>query len=127
MNDTAQEIKQVCDEIAALLIKKNNSYGDSAMNPIRVFSRQAPVEGIKIRIDDKLSRLKGGNGEFNEDTELDLLGYLVLLRVARKRGTQGDGAFVPPLMPDQNQEWDASKGPIPPPPRRKALCNEGSD
>jgi len=37
-----------------------------------------------VRIDDKLSRLARGRGD-TEDTELDLLGYLVLRRIARRR------------------------------------------
>jgi len=69
-----------------MLINKNNSYGDSALHPLRVFSRADPIEAIKVRIDDKLSRLTRGNGEdFHEDTIDDLMGYLVLLKIARER------------------------------------------
>jgi hypothetical protein len=42
-----------------------------------------PIEQIKVRIDDKLSRLARGAAA-GEDVERDLLGYLVLLRVSRK-------------------------------------------
>ena len=35
-----------------------------------------------MRIDDKLSRIRNGNNSFNEDTILDLIGYLVLLKIA---------------------------------------------
>ena len=40
-----------------------------------------------IRIDDKLSRIKTTNGiktEINEDTIQDLIGYLILYRVAQR-------------------------------------------
>lgn len=79
-------IREVCSEVAEFLVKKNESYGDSALSPLRCFSKLDAEAGLRVRMDDKLSRLISGNGEFNEDTELDLLGYLILLRVARKRG-----------------------------------------
>ena len=40
--------------------------------------------GIRVRIDDKLSRLKSGQPDEDEDVLLDLTGYLILLRVARR-------------------------------------------
>ena len=94
IDQTALDVRAVCNEIAEMLIKKNQSYGDSALNPIRVFSRADPLEAIRVRMDDKLSRLKFGNGEFKEDTELDLLGYLVLHRIARKRLVAEEAAFA---------------------------------
>ncbi len=40
---------------------------------------------IKVRIDDKLSRLSSGEKkEIKEDTIQDLLGYLILLKVANR-------------------------------------------
>lgn len=79
------EIKKVCDEVYELLIDKNNSYGNSAINPIRVFCKADPLVQIESRMDDKLSRLKSGrvSGD-NEDTIKDLIGYLILYRVATK-------------------------------------------
>ena len=66
------------------LIRKNKKYGNSALEPIRIFSNANPVEQLKIRIDDKLSRVSQGFGEDpDEDTLLDLMGYLVLLRIAQ--------------------------------------------
>ncbi len=82
---TAIEIRKVCDSVADMLIKKNESYGDSALSPLRCFSRLDPEEGLRVRIDDKISRLICGDRRFNEDTEMDLMGYLILLRVARLR------------------------------------------
>ena len=38
-----------------------------------------------MRIDDKLSRLARGTDYADEDTVLDLIGYLVLLRIAEGR------------------------------------------
>jgi hypothetical protein len=80
-----RDIAAVCDEVRELLLAKNRSYGSSAFAPVRMFSKSDPMEQLRVRIDDKLSRIARG-GPDSEDTELDLLGYLLLLRVARKRG-----------------------------------------
>jgi hypothetical protein len=80
----AAEVDGVLAEIRALLIAKNAAYGDSALSPLRVFSRADADEQIRVRIDDKLSRLaRGASG--GEDVALDLVGYLVLLRIADRR------------------------------------------
>lgn len=78
---TAEQIIQTCDEIRDILVAKNKAYGDSAINPVRIFSQADTREQLLVRIDDKLSRIARG-GEVGEDVVLDLIGYLVLLRVA---------------------------------------------
>ena len=78
-------VDDVLDTLRTMLLEKNRAYGRSALEPVRIFSRTGPEEAIRVRIDDKLSRLVQGQGD-TEDSELDLLGYLVLLRVARRRG-----------------------------------------
>ena len=78
------EIEQECRSIAILLQEKNAAYGNSALNPVRVFSKADPVEQIKVRLDDKLSRLARGTAS-GEDVILDLIGYLILLRIAQKK------------------------------------------
>lgn len=78
-------IEDECDALRDMLVAKNVAYGNSALNPVRIFSRADPVEQLRVRLDDKLSRLARGAGEADtEDVELDLLGYLILLRVARR-------------------------------------------
>jgi hypothetical protein len=81
---TAVLIGEVCDEVKAMLIAKNAAYGDSATDPVRIFSKADPVEQILVRIDDKLSRLARGQAA-GEDVVKDLLGYLVLLRVMQRK------------------------------------------
>ena len=78
-------VRAECEDVATMLISKNAQYGDSALNPVRVFSRASVEEQLLVRIDDKLSRLARGNGEGEEDVVRDLLGYLILLRVARRK------------------------------------------
>ena len=79
------DLDLVLHEIRDLLVVKNSKYGDSALNPVRIFSKANSSEQIKVRIDDKLSRLARGIGEDTEDTLCDLLGYLIMLRIANKR------------------------------------------
>lgn len=77
----------ICDEVKDLLLEKNRKYGDSALNPTRIFSNANAVEQILVRIDDKLNRIKQGAGLLanDEDVIMDLIGYLVLLKIALKR------------------------------------------
>jgi hypothetical protein len=78
-------IAEECNAIRDLLIMKNKEYGNSALQPKRIFSNSNPIEQIKVRIDDKLSRLSTrGEKEIHEDTCSDLMGYLILLKVAQR-------------------------------------------
>jgi hypothetical protein len=82
----AELIAEECDALKTLLLEKNKKYGNSALEPSRIFSRADPVEQIKVRIDDKLSRIRTtGEQAADEDTALDLCGYLILLRVAKRK------------------------------------------
>lgn len=82
----AREILQVCmDDLAEFLIGKNKAYGNSALEPLRAVSKADPAEQIRVRIDDKLSRLVRGQAG-GEDALKDLVGYWVLLRVLERRG-----------------------------------------
>jgi hypothetical protein len=71
-------------EIIQLLLDKNIAYGNSALNPIGIFSKTGANDQIDVRIDDKLNRLKNGKEYPGDDTILDLVGYLILKLVARK-------------------------------------------
>ena len=83
-NNTEHEIASVCRRMSEFLIDKNRAYGNSALDPVRIFSNSDNVEQLKVRIDDKLSRFARGN-EFPGDNDIDdLIGYLVLLKVANR-------------------------------------------
>lgn len=88
----ANDIIAECDLIKQLLLEKNRAYGSSAFTPIEVFSKLGALAAIDVRIDDKLSRLKQAK-DFKEDTELDLIGYLVLRRICKKRLERENKAF----------------------------------
>jgi hypothetical protein len=85
------EILVQCLEIAALLLEKNISYGNSALEPIQIFSKANAGNQIDIKIDDKLSRIKRGSEFPGEDTVLDLCGYLVLKLIHDKRVRMSGG------------------------------------
>jgi hypothetical protein len=73
-----------CLEIAEMLVKKNISYGNSALDPIRIFSKADSKEQIRVRIDDKLNRVQNDQN-FPGDNDIDdLIGYLILLKIANK-------------------------------------------
>jgi hypothetical protein len=76
------DLSTVCDEIKELLLEKNRKYGDSALAPMRVFSKASTLEQLKVRLDDKLSRLRNQQDDEDEDVITDLIGYLVLFKVA---------------------------------------------
>ena len=80
---TAYFITKHCDEIKTMLLKKNEAYGDSALKPVRVFSKSDADEQIKVRIDDKLNRLMQGKNILETDNDVikDLIGYLILLLI----------------------------------------------
>ena len=80
--ETQYKITAILDKIESLLIEKNRKYGDSALNPTRVFSSASPIEQLKVRIDDKLSRVRSSQSDEDEDVIVDLIGYLVLYMIA---------------------------------------------
>lgn len=81
-----QSVHKILGNIEEMLVQKNAEYGNSALQPCRVFSKAGELEQIYVRIDDKLSRIsrqrEGGICSISEDTITDLIGYLVLLKVA---------------------------------------------
>ena len=79
------DIVLVCNEIKEMLLSKNRKYGDAALNPDQTFSSANPIELINVRLDDKLSRIRNRQNDEDEDPELDIIGYLILKRIAKKR------------------------------------------
>ena len=76
------QILDRCMKMAKLLIDKNISYGDSALSPNRIFAQSDNIEQIKVRIDDKLNRVKNNQGFAGDNDIDDLIGYLILLKIA---------------------------------------------
>ena len=72
-------------KVRELLLEKNAAYGDSALNPVNALSSASATEQIRVRMDDKLSRMVRGHEYANEDTLLDFVGYYFLLKIAEGR------------------------------------------
>lgn len=76
------DLQSVLADIEDILIAKNRAYGNSALEPVRIFSKADVAEQLRVRIDDKLSRLMKGTEFADEDTVTDLIGYCILLKIA---------------------------------------------
>jgi hypothetical protein len=79
------KIREITNGIADMLLNKNEKYGNSALEPKRIFSKASSVEQILVRIDDKLSRISNQNDDEDEDVINDLIGYLILLKIAKDK------------------------------------------
>ena len=81
-------IAQIYASQSNLVQEKNKRYGNSALEPMGVFSRHIkdtnsePLNGILVRLDDKLKRVKHGD-EIRKNDVSDLMGYLALLCVEK--------------------------------------------
>ena len=72
--------------VGNLLKSKNEAYGNTSLNPPNIFSKLDSREAICARIDDKIMRIKNkGLVSATEDTLTDLIGYLLLLKMSRKK------------------------------------------
>ena len=79
----SQKVKDILYRVGELLVNKNEQYGDSVNNPVRLFSKLDSEAGVRVRIDDKLSRLARGNDSIESDMDIvdDLIGYLIMLKM----------------------------------------------
>ena len=87
ISETQAQISAICDDVKELLLYKNSKYGNSALEPVRIFSKASNIEQLLVRIDDKLNRIQKGAGLLAEDEDvvMDLIGYLVLLKISLKK------------------------------------------
>lgn len=79
-------------EVTDLLLRKNISYGNSALYPNGIFAKGDAEEQLSARLDDKLNRVKNNQtfeAEGLDDAIDDIIGYLVLLKIARKNKRKG--------------------------------------
>ena len=119
MNEIELKISVVCDDIKELLINKNRKYGNSALQPNRIFSKCSATEQLLVRIDDKLNRIMKGAGLLatDEDVVNDLIGYLVLLKISMEsdkhddildtaRAIYGEGITAKPDILDHARDFD---------------------
>jgi hypothetical protein len=82
MTDAQLKIVETCDALKRFLLEKNKRYGNSALEPINVFSNLDAEEGIKLRLDDKVKRVKNNNTKkLRKNDVVDLTGYLILISI----------------------------------------------
>jgi hypothetical protein len=107
------EVYQVLLEITEMLVAKNQKYGNSAIEPLGIFSDLSPEEGLKVRIDDKLKRIKNGSlDRDDEDVVNDLIGYLVILKILQKDEKAKESIkkakqkeLLNRIMTDEGRKW----------------------
>lgn len=58
---------------------KNCMYGDSALKPLKIFSKNSNND-IEVRLDDKLSRILNSD-KLRKNDVTDLFGYIALLLI----------------------------------------------
>ena len=98
-----EQVYKVLSEITEMLVAKNEKYGNSALEPLGVFSQLSAKEGLLVRIDDKLKRIKNGSlDKDDEDVINDLIGYLVLLKIHANQESAYDEL-------DGSQNWKSVK------------------
>ena len=76
-------INDVTEGIRKFLTEKNKRYGNSALEPLGIFSSHVKgenqaLDNILVRLDDKLSRVKNTT-ELRKNDIADIIGYLILL------------------------------------------------
>ena len=80
---TSDKIQETLLSLNTLLQEKNKRYGNAALNPLGIFNKNSATEGILIRLDDKLQRVKNSDILRKNDIA-DLMGYLTLLCVEKE-------------------------------------------
>lgn len=81
LTESQEKIVEICDSIKDLLLYKNQKYGDSALNPNNIFYKGDSTNSIKIRLDDKIGRIKNCE-ETRINDVADVIGYCTLLLVS---------------------------------------------
>jgi hypothetical protein len=77
-------LEQTLDNIKIFLMEKNRRYGNSALEPLKIFGKGISDDaGILVRLDDKLSRIRNAD-ELRKNDVADLVGYLILLCVKKE-------------------------------------------
>jgi len=85
-----QKVRTILDDMATLLVEKNTAYGNSALDPVRIFSKADTLEQLYVRLDDKINRVKQGHEFPGDDTIRDIIGYCTLILIAREDNDDND-------------------------------------
>lgn len=81
--DTQVKISEILDGMKDLLLYKNQKYGDSAINPKKIFYKGDSTNSILIRLDDKLGRIMNNPEDKPRTNDVaDIIGYCTLLLIS---------------------------------------------
>jgi len=88
------EIEKTIEAIKVFLLEKNKRYGNSALDPLSVFSSHVKgddqaLDNMLVRLDDKLKRIQNAP-ELRKNDVADIIGYLVLLCINKGWGDFSD-------------------------------------
>ena len=72
-----EELDTLLTNFSKYLKTKNERYGNSALEPIGVFSEGNPNILLLVRIDDKLSKIKNST-DIKKNDVVELVGFLIL-------------------------------------------------
>lgn len=78
--ETEQAIDDLFNNFKEFLKEKNRRYGNSALEPLQIFSKESANNQICNRLDDKLGRIKRSD-ELKKNDVCDVLGYTALLMI----------------------------------------------
>lgn len=82
-SESQEKISMILEKMKDVLLYKNQKYGDSALHPNNVFYKGNSTNSIKIRLDDKLGRIKNNpDDECKINDVADIIGYCTLLLVS---------------------------------------------
>jgi len=86
--ESNKKIEEFFKNMNGFLQGKNIKYGNSAFNPLGIFSKfvqsekNQAIQMCLIRIDDKLNRIKNGS-QLRKNDVIDLQGYLAILSILK--------------------------------------------
>ena len=87
---TQRKIAELTEAMRDLLLYKNQKYGDSALNPKKIFYKGDARNAILIRLDDKLGRIIANTNDTPRINDIaDIIGYCTLLLISMG-ATQSD-------------------------------------
>jgi len=81
---SSDTIEEIFNSMSRLVKVKNNRYGNSVMEPLGIFNKyvrsenEESLNGILVRLDDKLKRIKN-SVKLRKNDVSDLIGYLAFL------------------------------------------------
>jgi hypothetical protein len=80
---TQRKIREITEAMKDLLLYKNQKYGDSAINPEKIFYKGDSTSSILIRLNDKIGRVKANpDDKPRVDDVCDIIGYCTLLLIS---------------------------------------------